>query len=477
MKPLYESEEWDFEALKRVWDVIDDIGSNHYGLDYYPAQVEIISADQMLEAYCSHAMPIMYSHWSFGKEYLKLRQSYNHGIANLAYEVVINTDPCIAYLMESNSMTMQTLVLAHAAVGHNSYFKTNYMFREHTNSKSILDYLRFAKAYVEECDKKYGSEVVGKLLDKFHSFMYQSIDRYPRKHMSKAKRKEKLEARLKGYESSYEPVIDSLLAQHKHPDKRKNVAHLPEDNILYFIEKHSLVLEPWQRELARIVRKISQYFYPQILNKVSNEGFATFWHYTIMNKLAEDGYITPGQKMEFLLSHTNIVGQRAYSPLNPYSLGYEIYTDIKRICQAPTKEDLEYFPHLNGQNWIEVCKDMAANYRDESLVANFLTPRVVQKLKYFSLSEHESKDDHYVVKAIHDTEDFVELRRTLSRCYEWDRYFPTLTIVSHKVGLKPRIKVKLEKDLTTSASEQGQANSILLFETLAELLGCEVWAC
>src|SRR6185503_674868 len=117
----------------------------------------------------------------------------------------------------------------------------------------------------------------------------------------------------------------------------------PQENVLYFIEKHAPVLEPWQREIVRIVRKMAQYFYPQRQTQVMNEGWATFWHYTLLNTMYDEGMLSDGYMIEILSSHTNVVFQPpvthpAYSGINPYALGFSMFTDIKRICQNPTDE-------------------------------------------------------------------------------------------------------------------------------------------
>ena len=122
----------------------------------------------------------------------------------------------------------------------------------------------------------------------------------------------------------------------------------PEVNILYFIEKNAPLLEPWQREIVRIVRKIAQYFYPQRQTQVMNEGWATFWHYTILNQIYDEGLVTDGFIIEFLQSHTNVVYQPAfdssyYSGINPYALGFAMMSDIRRICEIlPMKTSIGF---------------------------------------------------------------------------------------------------------------------------------------
>ena len=145
---LFEGADWDFHTLQRITDACEEVATNDLGLDVYPNQIEVITAEQMLDAYSSVGMPLFYKHWSFGKHFAYHEASYRKGLMGLAYEIVINSSPCISYLMEENTATMQTLVIAHAAFGHNHFFKNNYLFKQWTDADGILDYLDFAKNYV-----------------------------------------------------------------------------------------------------------------------------------------------------------------------------------------------------------------------------------------------------------------------------------------------------------------------------------------
>ncbi|HLX17495.1 MAG TPA: SpoVR family protein, partial [Bradyrhizobium sp.] len=149
---LFEGADWDFPKLQRIHDACEEIAREELGLDTYPNQIEIITAEQMLDAYSSAGMPLFYKHWSFGKHFAHHEAFYRKGLKGLAYEIVINSSPCISYLMEENTATMQTLVVAHAAFGHNHFFKNNYLFRQWTDAEGILDYLDFAKSYVAQCE-------------------------------------------------------------------------------------------------------------------------------------------------------------------------------------------------------------------------------------------------------------------------------------------------------------------------------------
>ena len=157
----------------------EKIALDELGLDIYPNQIEVITSEQMLDAYSSIGMPLMYKHWSFGKHFARDETMYRAGMQGLAYEIVINSNPCISYIMEENTMMMQTLVIAHAAFGHNHFFKNNYLFQQWTDADGILDYLEFAKTYIAHCEERYGEDAVEQLLDAAHALMTQGVHRYP----------------------------------------------------------------------------------------------------------------------------------------------------------------------------------------------------------------------------------------------------------------------------------------------------------
>ena len=263
---LFDSGEWNFDTLKRTFDAIQDIALGELGLDPYPNQIELISSEQMLDAYSSIGMPVLYSHWSFGKHFARDEKLYRKGYSGLAYEIVINANPCISYLMEENTMTIQALVMAHAAFGHNHFFKNNYLFKEWTDAEGILDYLGFAKAYVARCEEQNGIAAVERILDAAHALMDQGVNRYGRRaRPSLAEEKKRAEARREHRQGTYNDLWRTVPAKTKpdgaaeaETDSSQHRLGLPEENLLYFIEKFSPRLHDWERELVRIVRNIAQ---------------------------------------------------------------------------------------------------------------------------------------------------------------------------------------------------------------------------
>ncbi len=431
---ISDSPEWTFDLIRRYNEEIGKVAAR-YGLDTYPNQIEIISAEQMMDAYSSVGMPVGYHHWSFGKQFVTLEQRYRRGQMGLAYEIVINSDPCIAYLMEENTMTMQALVIAHASYGHNSFFKGNYLFRAWTSADAIIDYLLFARNYIAECEQRHGKEEVELLLDSCHALMNHGVDRYKRPPQLSAERER---ARQRERQAHLETQVNHLwrtLPARDAAQSHKNEGRYPpepQENLLYFIEKHAPLLKPWQREIVRIVRKIAQYFYPQRQTQVMNEGWATFWHYTLLNTLYDDGKLSDGFMIEFLQSHTNVIYQPPYhsphySGINPYALGFAMMSDIRRICENPTDEDRHWFPDIAGSDWVQALDFAMRNFKDESFVAQYLSPRLIRDLRLFAVLDDDTEEE-LEISAIHDERGYRRVRQALADQYNLGSREPNVQV-------------------------------------------------
>ena len=432
-KPIAEGSEWTFEDLEAYESELARVAEG-YRLDTYPNQIEIISAEQMMDAYSSTGMPVGYHHWSFGKQFLATEQRYRLGHIGLAYELVINSNPCIAYLMEENTLTLQALVIAHACFGHNSFFKGNYLFRTWTDASAIVNYLLFAKRYVAQCEERYGVETTESLLDSCHALMNYGVDRFRRPAPISAEDERR---RQHEREDFLQSQVNDLWRTIPKKEKAKveewpKFPSEPQENLLYFIEKNAPLLEPWEREIVRIVRKISQYFYPQRQTQVMNEGWATFWHYTLLHTLYDEGLVTDGFMLEFLTSHTNVIYQPGFdspnfSGLNPYTLGYSIFTDIRRICENPTEEDKRFFPDIAGGDWLDTVHHAMANYKDESFILQFLSPKVIRDLKLFGIVD-DDKESEIEVTAIHDDNGYRRIREELAGQYNLGQMEPNIQV-------------------------------------------------
>lgn len=434
-KLLPQNSEWTLESLQLYEKAIHAI-AQEFHLDTYVNQIEIISAEQMLDLYASSGLPLNYTHWSFGKRFVNTEKLYRKGYTNLAYEMVINSDPCISYLLEENTMVLQAMVMAHACYGHNSFFKNNYLFKTWTNADSIIDYMVFAKNYIHECEEKYGFTAVEELLDACHALRNYGIDRYKRPQKISLQEEKTRQSERATYLQSQVNDLWRTIPPHfqKNPplDKKDRFPQEPEENLLYFLEKNAPLLEPWQREIIRISRKIAQYFYPQKLTKVMNEGWATFWHYRIINELYNQKRVSDSFMMEFLKNHTNLIYQLPYDHpgfygINPYTLGYHIFSDIERMCSNPTPEDKVFFPDLTHTPPLEALDFSMRNFKDESFILQYLSPKLMRDLKLFSVLD-DSNEPNLKITAIHDEVGYTALREGLSQQYNLDSIEPRIQI-------------------------------------------------
>ncbi|WP_199611324.1 SpoVR family protein [Flocculibacter collagenilyticus] len=437
--PLDDGPDWTFPLLQEYQTEIARV-AEYYRLDTYLNQIEVITSEQMMDAYSSVGMPLGYSHWSYGKKFIQTEQGYKRGQMGLAYEIVINSDPCISYLMEENTMPMQALVIAHACYGHNSFFKGNYLFKTWTDASSIIDYLLFAKNYIAKCEEQHGVEPVEQLIDSCHALMNYGVDRYKRPQKISLHEEQKRQKEREDYmQSQVNTLWKTLPSSKKGKQKLKQrFPSEPQENILYFIEKNAPLLESWQREIIRIVRKISQYFYPQKQTQVMNEGWACFWHYTILNHLYDEGLVTDKFILEFLHSHTNVVYQPPYnspyySGINPYALGFNMMIDIRRICENPTEEDKRWFPEFAGSDWLDTMHFAMENFKDESFISQFLSPRLMRELKFFCVEDDDTKQ-LLEISAIHNDEGYRIIRNKLSQQYNLSNLEPNIQIYNVDVN-------------------------------------------
>ncbi len=720
--------DWTVDSLQSSWEIIKDLAINKYGLTFYNPHFEVVTFEDMLHIYVG-SLPIIYDHWSHGKLYQKLYKQYINNQMGLAYEVIFNTNPALCYLNENNSPTMQGLTQAHAAIGHSAFFKNNFLFKEMTNADTIIPFLKNMKAFVSECDEKYGSENVSRLLDVCHALHNNAIDRKLTKEKTNKEKEEQKRKRLILKDKEYDVKLHTIKLNRLDREVSTNY-RLREENILKFIGKFSPALKQWQRDIISMYCKMRQYLYPQMLTKISNEGFAcvsedteylsdngwvkikdynkgkvaqyteegdiefvqpleffkyknaelleiqsegvnqcvtpnhriiynssrgnlneieakdlnlgisryfinggvlksnskleltneqlrvmvaiiadghfnpnsntnycqiaftkirkiqrmenllkaakiefkitkqtqnrtcfsfqapernkelnmyfkaskeqlqiildeyihwdgciknkrkvyfginknnidflqyaavvtnnktslktkqlsgnrklfytleilsskittlsggainklegkhdvycfqvpsgmfitrrknvvnitgnSFIHYTLMTDLSEMGILPPGSTFEFLHSHCSVINQPGYDNpnyygINPYKLGFEIYKDIRRICESPTEEDKVWFPHLIGKNWIDEVKFAAYNFKDESFIRQYLSPKVIRDLKLFLLEDDEN-DSKFKINNIHDDDGYKNIRKALSENLSFENRVPDMYV-------------------------------------------------
>lgn len=432
--------------LELVEKVQAIIAVDKYDLDYYPNSVEVITDGQMLDNYSSIGMPISpYEHWSFGMQRIQEEQAYQSGKMGLAYEIVINTDPAIAYCMEKNTPLMQMLVIAHASFGHNSFFKGNHLFKNNTKADTILHDMKNMRDFVRDCEEKYGYREVEKLLDACHALESHGVNRYKKPRpkdpsVLAARRKRDLEDRFSKPHAN--DLYDKLKPANDFNDAGKkydpNVIPIAkEENLLTFFADNAPHLPGWKREIMHMMANKAQYFYPQMQTQVMNEGWASFWHHTILHDMDDMGLLNDAHMLEFKASHSNVLFQPEFdSPyfsgrMNPYALGFAMFQDIKRICMEPTDEDKKYFPNIAGNgDWLTTFKDAMENFKDESFIEQYLSPNVMREFNLFAYKDDENEET-LEITGIHESRGFQKVREVLASNYRLADIQPVLEVTEY----------------------------------------------
>tara|TARA_Y100000034_G_C6872957_1_gene398826 strand:- start:241 stop:1566 length:1326 start_codon:yes stop_codon:yes gene_type:complete len=340
--------DWTTSDLAR-WDEKIIRVADKLGLDWYPIDYEIIDYQEMLGAMAYTGLPTHYRHWSYGKEYERTHTLYNMGQTGLPYEMIINSNPSIAYLMRENALHTHILTMAHC-VGHSDFFKNNRMFAN-TNPNNIINSFKSAAKYVKNLieDPSIGINKVEKILDAAHSIKYQ-VPRYPGIKYKSHEEILQVEKELMDSVSDYVPDLEKIPLE-------------PEYNVLRFIAEHSSHLKEWERNLVLIVEESSKYFIPQALTKVMNEGWACTIHYKIINELN----LPDNLHLPFIKLHNQVIRPHL-GQLNPYHLGYKLFEEIIK------------------DKGFEEAKIFREIHNDITFLRCYLTEDFMQRMNYFSYS-------------------------------------------------------------------------------------------
>lgn len=358
------------KALEQIWD----IATNKFGLDPFPTRFEIVPSTVMYEV-GSYALPGRYSHWTFGKAYHKMKTMYDFGLSKI-YEVVINSNPSYAFLLETNSLLQNKLVIAHV-LGHVDFFKHNAYFSQ-TNRRMVDDAATHARR-INEYEFKYGRKVVEEFLDAVLS-IEEHID--PNFFIKKQREPGKPEEEKKRY-SPFNPYEELSSAQEREAAakeaaaKQQDSKNEPEKDLVWFILQHSPTLQPWQRDVMSMIHDEMLYFVPQMQTKIINEGWASLIHSRIMRELD----LPDHEHIEFAELHSGVVSPHR-NQLNPYYLGYTILEDIERRWNEPTQEEQEKLGRKPGEGWAKLL-EVRETENDISLLRNYLTEELCEKLDLF----------------------------------------------------------------------------------------------
>jgi stage V sporulation protein R len=373
------------DGIERAWEI-----ALKFGLDPFPTHFELVPATIMYE-FASYGLPGRFSHWTHGKAYHRMKMQYDFGLSKI-YEMVINTNPSYAFLMEMNNLLQNTFVAAHV-FGHTDFFKNNAYF-QHT-SRRMIDKVGIHAERIAKYEFDHGKAEVERFLDAALS-IHEHIDYNLFMRSEEPKQEEKSNSTPTGeYDDLWGLDAKAKKAEEEH-DKRPGKPHKfpekPEKDLLLFLIRHSPHLQPWQRDIIEIVRTEMMYFIPQMQTKTLNEGWASIWHSRIMRELAEQGVIDDSEFLEFAQLHSGVLSPSRTS-LNPYYLGFKMYEDIEQRWDNPTKEEQERLGRKPGMGLKKIF-EVRELENDVSFLRNYLTKDLVKDLDLYL---YKKEGDEWVI--------------------------------------------------------------------------------
>jgi stage V sporulation protein R len=396
-----------------------------YGLDFFETIFEVIDADDLNEVAAYGGFPTRYPHWSFGMSYEELRKGYDYGLSKI-YEMVINNDPCYAYLMRSNHTVDQKLVMAHV-YGHCDFFKNNAYFG-HTNRK-MMDEMANHGTRIRSYVERFGEDEVEAFMDRcmsiddlidIHSTAIrrrEPVSRYdfsPERDESEDVRATRFKS--KDYMDDYINPRELLKKEEEERRKAKeqtsrSFPEHPEKDILLFLIEHA-PLKNWQRDILEIVRDEAYYFAPQGMTKIANEGWASFWHSTIMTQKV----LNPSEMVDYADHHSGTMAT-SRTRINPYKLGIELLRDIEHRWNTGKfgKEYEECDDLEKRRNWDKQLGlgrqkifEVRRVHNDITFIDTFLTPEFCVQHNMFTFAWQEQAAGYFI-----ESRDFEKIKQRL----------------------------------------------------------------
>ncbi|HLS09664.1 SpoVR family protein [Lentibacillus sp.] len=360
------------QTLNRAIDEITEIATG-FGLDFYPMRYEICPAD-IIYTFGAYGMPTRFSHWSFGKQFHKMKLHYDLGLSQI-YELVINSNPCYAFLLDTNSLIQNKLIIAHV-LAHCDFFKNNVRF---TNTRrDMVESMTATAERIESYELIHGRDEVERFLDAVLSIQEHIDPSLIRPKLPDyAEENEEETPQQSTVKTPYDDLwaLDEMKREKKPQlvkKRQKKFPPKPEKDLLLFIEEHSRELEDWQRDILTMMREEMLYFWPQLETKIMNEGWASYWHQRILREMN----LTPDEVVEFASLNASVV-QPSKQQINPYYLGLKIYEDIEARYNKPTEamRKMGAAPNTGREKIFEVREIES----DQSFIRNYLTKELVNR--------------------------------------------------------------------------------------------------
>ncbi|SDP23496.1 SpoVR family protein [Halobacillus aidingensis] len=363
-----------------------------FGLDFYPMRYEVCP-DDIIYTFGAYGMPTRFSHWSFGKQYYKMKLQYDLGLSKI-YELVINSNPCYAFLLNSNSLIQNKLIVAHV-LAHCDFFKNNARFQN--TKRDMVESMAATAERIATYDKIYGKHEVESFLDAVLAIQEHIDPSLVRPKLAWSMDEE--ESEEKPLQTEYDDIwkIDESSSEEQPRfRKKKKFPPRPEKDLLLFIEQYSRELEDWQRDILTMMREEMLYFWPQLETKIMNEGWASYWHARILREMD----LTSDESVEFAKLNASVV-QPSKTQLNPYYLGLKVFEDIEDRYDNPTEEMIKHGiePGSGREKMFEVREIES----DQSFIRNYLTKELVRREDLYLFQKQGQKykitdKDHEAVR-------------------------------------------------------------------------------
>lgn len=378
--------------IERLRDAIDHAWeeARAFGLDPFPTHFELVPANIMYE-FASYSIPGRFSHWTHGKAYHRQKMQYDFGLSKI-YEMVINTNPSYAFLMDMNDLLQNTFVAAHV-FGHTDFFKNNAYF-QHT-SRRMIDKVSIHAERIAKYEFDHGKAEVEHFLDAVLSIQehvdYNLLIREekPRDPGAKDEKIPGMYDDLWGMDESMKKAEEE---RERRSGKPAKFPEKPQKDLLLFLSQHAPHLAPWQRDIIEIVRTEMLYFVPQMQTKVINEGWASLWHSRIMRRLGETGVISDSETIEFAQLHSGVLSPSRTS-LNPYYLGFKMLEAIEQRWDNPSPEERDRLGRKPGMGMKKLF-EVREMENDVSFLRNYLTEDLVKELDLYL---YKKEGDDWVI--------------------------------------------------------------------------------
>ncbi|SDN24419.1 stage V sporulation protein R [Paenibacillus sp. yr247] len=369
----------EIQQLEYAIDEITEIAKG-FGLDYFPMRYEICPAE-IIYTFGAYGMPTRYSHWSFGKNFHRMKTQYDLGLSKI-YELVINSDPCYAFLLDGNSLIQNKLIVAHV-LAHCDFFKNNVRFSK--TNRNMVESMSATAERIRQYEIEYGIDEVEQFIDAVLAIQEHIDPVLTLSYRQSRKRQEthkgsapaaRSEATY-GYEDLWDLDTKSKPVTPQDKEESRRFPPQPEKDILLFIEENAPYMEDWQRDILTMLRDEMLYFWPQLETKIMNEGWASYWHQRILRELD----LTEEETIEYSKLNSSVVVPSRHS-LNPYYLGLKIYEDIEKHWDNPTEEEIRTLGRKPGEGRSKIF-EVREYESDTSFIRNYLNKPLVEELDLY----------------------------------------------------------------------------------------------